>query len=169
MKRRTFLQRVAAATASLAATPLQGATQPSVSRAVDTHTHFYDPTRKQGISWPGKDSPLYRKVLPKDWLAVASPLGVRETVVVEASPLVEDNAWILELAAEEKCIVGFVGHLSPQDPEFAKHLKRFAANPIFRGIRISGAEITAMRTVRNFAAASRSWRTWDCNWSSTAG
>jgi predicted TIM-barrel fold metal-dependent hydrolase len=60
---------------------------------------------------------------------------VRETVVVEASPWVEDNAWILDLAAKEKSIVGFVGNLDPTTPEFSAHLRRFAANPIFRGLR----------------------------------
>lgn len=138
MNRRTFLQQTTAAAAGLATSSLDAA--PPASRIVDTHTHFYDPTRKEAVPWPDKSSPLYRTVLPKDWLAVAEPLGVRETVVVEASKWLEDNAWILDLAAREKCIVGFVGHLSPHDVDFAKHLKRFAVNPIFRGIRVSGAE-----------------------------
>jgi len=106
---------------------------------VDTHTHFYDPTRPEGVPWPAKGSQLSRPVLPGDWLAVAAPHGVTETVVVEASSWLEDNAWILDLAATERCIVGFVGHLLPQEADFPKHLKRFAANPVFRGIRVSGA------------------------------
>ena len=140
MNRRTFLQQTTAAAAGLATSSLHSAAASPASRIVDTHTHFYDPTRKEGVPWPDKGSPLYRTVLPKDWLAVASPHGVRETVVVEASKWLEDNAWILELAAAEKSIIGFVGHLSPHEVDFAKHLKRFAANPIFRGIRVSGAE-----------------------------
>ncbi len=140
MNRRTFLQRTTAAAAGLAASSLESAAAPVASRIVDTHTHFYDPTRKEGVPWPEKGSRLFRTVLPKDWLAVAVPHGVRETVVVEASKWIEDNAWILDLAAQEKSIVGFVGHLSPQEVDFAKHLKRFAANPIFRGIRVSGAD-----------------------------
>ena len=140
MNRRTFLQRTTAAAAGLAASSLDSAAAPVASRIVDTHTHFYDPTRKEGVPWPDKGSPLFRTVLPKDWLAVASPHGVRETVVVEASKWIEDNAWILDLAAQEKSIVGFVGHLLPHEVDFPKHLKRFAANPIFRGIRVSGAD-----------------------------
>jgi L-fuconolactonase len=57
-------------------------------------------------------------------------------VVVEASPWLEDNQWILDLAAKEPAILGFVGQLKPGRPEFAAELKRFAANPLFRGIRI---------------------------------
>ncbi len=139
LNRRTFLQRSALAVAGLAAATAPAAT--AALRIVDTHTHFYDPTRPEGVPWPPKGSPLYRTVLPRDWLAVATPLGVKETVVVEASRLVEDNAWILELAAREKCIVGFVGNLLPHDPDFAKHVKRFATNPIFRGIRVSNINL----------------------------
>ena len=136
MNRRRFLQTTAAATSALLHESAQAA--PPAARIIDTHTHFYDPARPGGVPWPGKGSPLYRTVLPADWLAVAAPHGVKETVVVEASPLVEDNQWILDLAAKEKSIVGFVGHLDPGDA-FAGHLERFAANPIFRGLRWSGA------------------------------
>ncbi len=104
-------------------------------RVIDTHTHFYDPSRLQGVPWPSKGTPLYRTVLPADWKALAAPLGIHETVIVEASPWVEDNQWILDLAEKEKSIVGFCGNLDPNDKAFAAHLKRFAANPIFRGIR----------------------------------
>ena len=141
MNRRTFVQSSALFAAEIVA---RGVTRAApVARIVDTHTHFYDPTRPKGVPWPEKGSPLYRTVMPRDWLAVATPLGVTETVIIEASAWVEDNAWILELAAREKCIVGFVGHLLPHDPEFAKHLKRFAANPIFRGIRVSNDDFVA--------------------------
>ncbi len=134
MNRRCFLQATTAA--ALLHETAQAA--PPAPRIIDTHTHFYDPTRPGGVPWPSKGTPLYRTVLPADWLAVAAPHGVKETVIVEASPLVEDNQWILDLAAKEKCIVGFVGHLDP-GAEFAGHLERFAANPIFRGVRWSGA------------------------------
>lgn len=108
---------------------------------VDTHTHFYDPTRTQGVPWPQPGTPLYRKVMPADWKALANPLGIHKTVVVEASKWVEDNQWILELAEREKCIVGFVGNLDPGATEFPDQLKRFAANPIFRGIRVGSQRL----------------------------
>lgn len=133
LNRRRLLQTAAAALPAAFATA-QAA--PVASRIIDTHTHFYDPTRPEGVPWPPKDSKLlYRKVMPADWRALAEPHGIKETVIVEASQRVEDNQWILDLAAQEKCIVGFVGNLDPTTPEFAANLKRFAANPIFRGIR----------------------------------
>lgn len=114
--RRTFLYQAAAAavTPALAKTAMAQTTLP-VLRVVDAHTHFYDPTREGGVPWPGKGTSLYRPVYPKDWLAVAAPLGANETVVVEASAWLEDNQWILDLAAKNPSIVGFVGNLSLRD------------------------------------------------------
>jgi L-fuconolactonase len=104
---------------------------------IDTHTHFYDPTRAQGVPWPPPDDKrLYRTVLPKTYRALPVPKPVTGTVVVEASPWVEDNQWVLDLAANEPFIVGLVGNLPVGTKDFAGHLKRFAANPLFRGIRI---------------------------------
>jgi L-fuconolactonase len=104
---------------------------------IDTHTHFYDPTRPQGVSWPAPDdSILYRPVLPAEYRSLAEPLGITGTVVVEASPREDDNEWVLELAARDKFIVGLVGYLKPGEPRFAGRLKGLARNPLFRGIRV---------------------------------
>lgn len=136
MNRRVLLKNAALAAAAVAADAAAVSAAPT--RVIDTHTHFYDPTRPQGVPWPAKGSKLYRPVLPKDWLAVASPHGALETIVVEASAWVEDNQWILDLAAKEKSIIGLVGHLDPTEERFAEHLERFARNPVFRGLRWRG-------------------------------
>jgi len=139
LNRRHFL---AAAAESLATAVLGGcATAQSSTHkettTIDSHTHFYDPSRPQGVPWPGPDDKLlYRTVLPKDYRAQPVPRRVTGTVVVEASPWIEDNQWILDLAARDPFIVGFVGSLPIATGQFAPNLKRFAANKIFRGIRI---------------------------------
>ena len=92
---------------------------------IDTHTHFYDPTRPEGVPWPNPDDDvLYRKVMPEDYKALAVPEGAIGTVVVEASKWLEDNQWILDLAADEPFIVGFVGHLEPDDANFEGSLDK---------------------------------------------
>jgi L-fuconolactonase len=107
---------------------------------IDTHTHFYDPTRPQGVPWPPKDNKLlYRTVLPAHYKTLAEPEGVTGTIVVEASAWLDDNQWVLDLAANEPFIAGLVGHIDPNRPEFGADLDRFAANPRFRGIRCGGA------------------------------
>ncbi len=109
---------------------------------IDAHTHFYDPTRTQGVPWPPHDDQLlYRPTRPKDYRALPVPELVTGTVVVEASPWLEDNQWVLELAAHEPFIVGFVGNLPVGTKLFAAHLKRFVANQLFRGIRIRARKL----------------------------
>jgi L-fuconolactonase len=105
---------------------------------IDCHTHFYDPTRPEGVPFPGKGTPLYRTTLPEHLRAQKMFRKVTGTVIVEASPWVEDNAWLLNLAEKDPFVLGIVGNLQPGSPTFAKDLDRFAANPLFRGIRISG-------------------------------
>src|SRR6266542_3780288 len=78
------------------AAPDQPATGAGPFPLIDTHTHFYDPTRAEGVPWPPRDDKLlYRTRLPKDYRALPVPRPVTGTVVVEASPWLEDNQWVL--------------------------------------------------------------------------
>ena len=134
--RREFLAASALGVATLA-TGCATVPADSTSGIIDTHTHFYDPTRPQGVPWPPKnEAVLYRPVLPAEFRKLARPLGVTGTVAVEASAWLEDNQWVLDLAAHDPSLVGLVGNIKPGRPEFASELKRFAANPLFRGIRV---------------------------------
>lgn len=110
---------------------------------VDTHTHFYDPTRPQGVPWPGPDNELlYRTVLPVHYRKLAEPEGITGTVVVEASAWLEDNQWILDLAKDDPFVLGLVGHIDPLRPAFADELARFAGHPRFCGIRCGSGYFT---------------------------
>lgn len=131
-----------ATSAALAVTPLLA--DDKKPPVIDAHTHFYDPRRKNGVPWPGKDDKvLYRPVLPGEFAKLTKPHGVTGTVVVEASPRVEDNEWLLELAEDYPVIVGVVGRLSLSDAEFGADLKRFAKYSRFRGIRANASEAKA--------------------------
>jgi L-fuconolactonase len=143
MNRRQFLAKAFALGATAAWAPAASArTLRAATPAIDTHTHFYDPTRPQGVPWPGKENELlYRPHLPEHFLRVAAPHGVVGTVVVEASPWAEDNQWVLDLAEQNPFIVGYIGNLQAGQLEFADHLKRFSQNPLFRGIRLGGSEL----------------------------
>ena len=128
-----FSRRKFLAISGLAATPMPAQTQ----RIIDSHTHFYDTERPGGTPWPSKDDPvLYRPVLPKEYRKLTARHGIIGTIEVEASPLVEDNQWVLDLAEKHPIIIGTVGHLEPGMPDFQKQLTRFQKNSRFRGIRI---------------------------------
>jgi len=103
---------------------------------IDTHAHFYDPARPGGVPWPQKDeTKLYRTVLPDEFVRLTKSLGVTGVIEVEASPLVEDNQWVLDLAPKNPILMGTVGHLEPGTPDFRRNLERFHKNPLFLGIR----------------------------------
>ncbi len=103
---------------------------------IDTHIHLFDPRRPQGIPWPPKDNAkLYKPALPERYRQITGPLGVVGAIKVEASPWLEDNQWVLDVAAKDKIVVGVVGNLEPGKPEFAKNLERFHKNELFLGIR----------------------------------
>ncbi len=134
MNRRTFLAGMGCASLSGAATRIRP------KQIIDVHTHFYDPSRPQGVPWPGKDeSILYKTTLPDRFAKLVKPLGVTGTVAVEASPWLEDNQWVLDLARDDPFVKGFSGSLKPGTPQFKAHVARFSKNPLFRGIR-PGAE-----------------------------
>ena len=131
MNRRTFLG-ACAASASLGAP----------RRIIDTHTHFYDPSRPQGVPWPSKsDKVLYRTVLPKHFAELTRPYGVTGTIKVEASAWLEDNQWVLDLARDNPIVVGVVGHLDPASNDFRKYFDRFRKNKLFLGIRLGSRAI----------------------------
>lgn len=62
-------------------------------------------------------------------------LGIVGAIEVECSPWLEDNQWVLDIAAKDKIVVGMIGNLEPGKPDFDTQLDRFARNPLFRRIR----------------------------------
>ena len=103
---------------------------------IDTHIHLFDPARPLGVPWPEKgDAVLYKPALPGRYRRVTKGLGIVGAIEVEASPWLEDNQWVLDVAAKNTIIVGTVGDLEPGKPDFRKNLDRFHRNPLFRGIR----------------------------------
>lgn len=124
MKRRTFIQ------ASLAA-----AQNPPIP-VIDSHIHLFDVSRPQGVPWPPKDNAvLYKSALPDRYRKLATQFGIVGAIEIEASPWLEDNQWVLDVAAKDKILVGTVGDIEPGTPDFRAHLDRFHRNPLFRGIR----------------------------------
>ncbi len=103
---------------------------------IDTHIQLFDPMRPGGIPWPPRDdAKLYKPALPERYLKVTQGEGVVGAIEVECSPGLEDNQWVLDVAAKAPVIVGTVGDLEPEKPGFRKQLERFHRNLLFRGIR----------------------------------
>jgi L-fuconolactonase len=132
MNRRTFLEVTAAATLA----DLREAEAAPEIPVIDTHIHLFDTSRPQGVPWPPKDNKaIYHTALPDRYRKLAVPFGIKGAIEVECSTWLEDNQWVLDVAAKDPIIVGTVGDLEPGTAEFRKHLDRFHKNPLFLGIR----------------------------------
>ena len=103
---------------------------------VETHIHFWQVTRPGGVPWPTPaEGPIFRDVLPPEYSAIARANGIVTAGIVEASGIVEDNQWILDLVRRDRFYSFFVGNLEIGAPTFASDLQRFARDPRFVGIR----------------------------------
>ncbi|MEP6916108.1 MAG: amidohydrolase family protein [Acidobacteriota bacterium] len=157
VNRRLFLTGIASVAAAAIA-PGQASELPSQAAApsssapaipiIDTHIHLFDPTRPQGApySGPGGAAGPPQAALPPRYRRLASPLGIVGAVKIEASPWIEDNLWVLEVAERDTIVVGVVGNLEPDKPDFAEMFARYHKNPLFRGIRYGnlwGRDMTA--------------------------
>lgn len=136
VSRRDFLAGLAATAAGASAAQTasgQGAPIP----IIDTHIHLFDPTRPQGAPYSGPRVPGVAPVpaYPDRYRKLAVPLGAVGAVKVEASPWVEDNLWVLDVAQRDTIIVGVIGNLEPDKPEFKEYFDRYRKHPLFRGIR----------------------------------
>ena len=103
---------------------------------VETHIHFYQVTRAGGAPYPPvENTTLYRDVLPPEYRQLARVNGVVAATIVEASPLVEDNQWVLDLVRGDPLFKSFVGQLEIGSADFIANLNRFARDDRFVGIR----------------------------------
>jgi L-fuconolactonase len=128
MQRRTFL----AGAAALVSAPVFAADAVPI---IDTHVHLFDPRRPQGVPYAGPKGEPPQIALPENYRQQIPDTGIVGAIVVEASPWIEDNLWILERAASDSLFVGVVGSLDPSKPEFGEYLDRFSKDPLWRGIR----------------------------------
>lgn len=104
---------------------------------IDAHIHLFDLNRPQGVPWSGPpDSPVSKKgAWTADYRKLTASMGVVGAIKVEASPWIEDNLWMLEVCAKDDLMVGAVGNLRLEKPEFPEYLERYSKNPLFRGVR----------------------------------
>lgn len=111
--------------------------QPAPIPILDSHIHLFDPRRPQGAPYTGPRVPGQPPIpaLPDRYRKLAVPHGIVGAIKVECSPWIEDNLWVLQIAEQDTIMVGVIGNLQPEKPEFAEYLGRYHKNRLFRGIR----------------------------------
>lgn len=102
---------------------------------IDCHIHLFDATRPQGAPYKGGGAFVGGVALPGMYAKIAKRLGIVGAIEVDASPWVEDNLWVLETIEPDPFMLGTLGNLQPDKPDFPEYLARYAINPLYRGIR----------------------------------
>ena len=135
MQRRDLLKSAISLAAGAATAPLLQALDTAMP-VIDAHIHLFDPTRPGGIPWPEKtDTVLYHPALPARYLPLARPHGVVGAIAVECSPWMVDNFWLQDVVERNTIMLGFIGDLAPDSPDFGATLDRLHRSPLFLGIR----------------------------------
>jgi L-fuconolactonase len=117
------------------------AQSPSVDHIpiIDAHIHLFDNTRPLGAGYMGSQAyrALSKPSLPSMYSVLAKPAGIVGAIVVESSPLIDDNLWYLEECRANPIMVGVCGALNPEQPDFGRYVTHFHRDPLFRAIRAS--------------------------------
>ena len=129
VSRRNFITSATLASAAVNTVNAQAPVIP----IIDTHIHLFDQTRPQGAPYAGNAGNT-QPSFPQTYRSLA-PAGIVGAIHVEASPWIEDNLWVLQVAAADTIMVGVVGNLQPDKPEFKEYLDRYHKNNLFLGIR----------------------------------
>ena len=109
-------------------------------KIIDSHVHFVDPARPEGVVWPASDSPLFRPLLPEDYVSASIASPDTGCILVETSRRPIDDDWLLHLAQSTDLIKGVVLNLQPDMPGFSSRLEAASLNDKFVGIRLRPIE-----------------------------
>lgn len=134
MNRRAAIQSIAAIATTAAIAPLAAADRQIP--VIDAHIHLFDPTRPGGVPWPTpQDTALYKPAMPGRYAQLAEPHGIVGAIAIEASPWLIDNFWLQDTCAANPLLLGYIGDLSPESPDFAATFDHLHRSPLFLGIR----------------------------------
>ncbi|MCJ8164326.1 amidohydrolase family protein [Pontibacter sp. E15-1] len=102
---------------------------------LDSHQHFwvYDP---QDFPWISDEMRTIRRdFLPQDLAPELQAAGYAGCIAVQARQSLEENNFLLGLAAENDFIKGVVGWVDLRSAELDSQLRQYAAFPKFKGVR----------------------------------
>lgn len=97
---------------------------------VDSHHHFWDPTRRD-YYWMGGDelASIRRPLGPEDMRPILEANGVDKTVIVQTIPSVEETEEFLQTAADTDFAAGVVGWVDLTDPAVGETLAKLKEGP----------------------------------------
>ncbi|NOU66593.1 amidohydrolase family protein [Paenibacillus sp. LMG 31461] len=113
---------------------------------IDSHVHFWKPSRGDYGWLKPENELLYQDYLPGQLLPELGAFGVKGLVAVQAAVTAEEAAFLLEMAQTWRVISGVSGGLDPFADTFHEELASLKADPCFTGIRLSGSAFRSERS-----------------------
>lgn len=104
---------------------------------IDSHHHFWQRSKPFDYAW--LDAPQHRAIcgdfLPADLKSRIDATGVERTVFVQTQHNLDENRWVLDLAAQNGFIAGVVGWVDLSSEQCEDQLLEFKEHPKFVGVR----------------------------------
>jgi len=102
---------------------------------IDAHQHFWRIGRND-CRWPTPElAAIHRDYEPAELVALAAPLGVRGSVLVQSQTSDRDTDYLLDLAKDEPFVLGVVGWVDLAAPDAVERIAALSARRKFRGLR----------------------------------
>ena len=103
---------------------------------IDAHQHFWRIARAADYPWMTPElGPLYRDRTPADLAPLLARHGIAATLLVQASPTVQETRDLLALARATPFVRGVVGWCEFADANAPSVIAEFAADPLLVGLR----------------------------------
>lgn len=102
---------------------------------IDSHQHYWNPDLIHYSWMPPAPNPLRRNYLPEDLEPMLKAAQFDGSVVVQAAQVPEEAAFLLNLAAKHKSLLGVVAWVDLQDEKVGQVLDQLQKNPKFVGVR----------------------------------
>lgn len=99
---------------------------------IDSHQHFWRKSQEDMNHGPGSRSYSY---LPDQLEPILHEHSINKTIAVQASPSLEENEFLLQIAKTRKEVIGVVGWVELDDPKALQTLDMYKEDPLFIGIR----------------------------------
>ena len=102
---------------------------------IDSHHHFWSYNSEE-FGWIDDDmASIRRNYFPENLAIELDENRVEGVVTVQARQSMEETAWLLQLAAENKFMKGVVGWMPLCDGAIESLLEKYSHNPWLKGVR----------------------------------
>lgn len=117
---------------------------------IDSHQHFWD-INLNTYPWLKSDNQvLYKNYLPQDLSPLLKSNRISATIIIQASPTVNETEYLLDLAQHTEIVKGVVGWVDLSSFNSIKTLEYFSKNIFFKGVRPMLQDISDHNWINNY-------------------